>query len=415
MTDREPVELRIARLGAQGDGIADTADGPVFVPFTLPGETVTARVEGQRATDVAILAAAPDRQVTPCPHFTRCGGCAVQHLPEAAYRAWKHDQVVAALGARGITAAVAPIVPIPPRSRRRAVLSAGRAGGRVLLGYHEARADRIIDIAECPVLVPEIAALLPGLRQLADELLGRKGDLRLTVTRADNGLAVDLTGSVRAPDARARLAVAEIATSHRLARITLDGELMVQQAEPHVRLGKALVALPPGAFLQATRESERALTDLVLAGVGDAPRVADLFAGLGTFTFPLAERASVLAVEADRLASDALQQASRRAQGLRPVTVLRRDLLREPIAGRELLVFDAVVLDPPRDGARAQAEALAQSKVPRIVAVSCNPATLARDLRILIDGGYELGPITPVDQFLYSPHIEAVAILDRKR
>lgn len=409
------VDLSIARLGAQGDGIAETGQGSVYVPYALPGERIEAEVDGARGKLVSLRVASADRQAPVCPHFTSCGGCAVQHMAAAAYLAWKRDLVVTALGARGIDAAVAPIIPVAAGTRRRAILSAERAGGRLLLGYHGAKSDRIIDITACPVLMPEIAAALPGLRTLAGLLIPRKGGLRLTVTRAANGLSVDVTGAVQAPDARSRPGLAATAAAHGMIRVTLDGELLVQQAEPQIRFGKAHVGLPPGTFLQATHEAEAALTRLVLTGVGDAARIADLFCGIGTFTFPLAERASVLAVEADRLTGEAVQRAARQTQVLKPITVLRRDLYREPLAGKELAAFDAVVFDPPRDGARAQAEALAASKVPVVVAVSCNPATLARDLRHLLDGGYAITGIAPVDQFLYSPHVEVVATLRRSR
>jgi 23S rRNA (uracil1939-C5)-methyltransferase len=406
--------LDIARLGAQGDGIAETPSGPVYVPYALPGEQVLVEQRGDRARLVAVLSAGPERVAPQCRHFTHCGGCALQHLERAAYLAWKREIVVAAFAARGIEASVAHVASVGLGARRRATLSARRTGRGVVLGFFEAKGHDIVDLQECPVTASAIVRALPGLKRLVEPLVSQRLPVRLTVTLAANGLDVaieDFPGEL-GPDAREKLARAAAACA--LARVTLAGDTLYQSTVPAVRFGPANVVLPPRAFLQAASAAEAEMVRLVGTAVGSARRVADLFCGLGTFTFPLATGAAVLAVDGDRQAIAALESAARRTPGLKPIEAKVRDLFREPLSAKELERFDAVVFDPPRAGAAAQAAALARSRVRTIVAVSCNPATLARDARILIDGGYELERVTPIDQFLYSPHVEAVAVFRRK-
>jgi 23S rRNA (uracil1939-C5)-methyltransferase len=333
----------------------------------------------------------------------------------AAYLDWKREQVRLAFAARGVDADVAPVMAIDPGTRRRAVLAALRTSDGVELGFHGVRDHAVVAISECPVLSPVIVRQLPALASLLEVLLMRKKEARVTLTASQTGLAVDIAGGARELGQVVRTEAGRLASLHGFARVTVDGEMLVANAEPVEVLSGVRIALPPAAFLQATRQSEAALTSLVLAAVGDAHQVADLFAGLGTFTFALAAKARVQAVENDADALAAMAAALRLAQGLKPVTMLRRDLLRDPLAGKELVKLDALVFDPPRAGAPRQAQALAASKVPRIVAVSCNPATLARDARTLIDGGYRLVLVQPVDQFLFSPHIEVVASFARDR
>jgi len=405
--------LDIARLGAQGDGIAETPSGPVFVPYALPGEQVMVEGRGERARLVAVLAGAPERVAPQCRHFTHCGGCALQHLERGAYLAWKREQVAAAFAARGIEAPVAHVVSVGLGARRRATLSARRTGRGVVLGFHEAKGNDIVDLQECPVTASAIVRALPGLKHLVEPLASRRLPVRLTVTLAANGLDVaieDFPGEL-GPEVRERLAQA--AAAAKLARVTLAGDTLYQSTVPAVRFGAANVVLPPRAFLQAAPAAEAEMVRLVGTALSGAKRVTDLFCGLGTFTFPLAMSAPVLAVDGDRQAIAALESAAKRTPGLKPIEAKGRDLFREPLSVKELERFDAVVFDPPRAGAAAQASALAQSRVATIAAVSCNPATLARDARILIDGGFALERVTPIDQFLFSPHIEAVAVFRR--
>jgi 23S rRNA (uracil1939-C5)-methyltransferase len=300
---------------------------------------------------------------------------------------------------------------VPLASRRRAAFTLGRTARGVAFGFRGARSHAIVDIAACPVLSPAIAGRLPQLKSALAPLLGGKREARVTVTEAEQGLDVTVEGIRPSPALFAKLAAA--GASLGAARITIDGESVILADEPSVTLSSAKVRLPPGAFLQASRESETVLVGLVREGVGRAKRVADLFAGIGTFAFALAASAAVDAFEQDEAAMAALGQAARATPKLKPVRTFSRDLFRAPLSARELARYDAVVLDPPRSGARAQAEAVAASKVPKVVMVSCNPGTCARDLRILVDGGYRITRVVPVDQFLFSPHIELVAELER--
>jgi 23S rRNA (uracil1939-C5)-methyltransferase len=406
-------EVEIVRLGAQGDGVAEGADGPLYVPFALPGERVGIAVEpgDDRAELLAILEPSPDRVEPVCPHFGVCGGCALQHLEASAYLAWKRAQVVAALNSRGLGAEVDEVLPVPLGSRRRASLALGRDGGGLALGYRTARSHRLIDVTICPVLSPRIVSRLAALKMALAPFLGSGREARVSVTETVSGLDIHLEGVKPSPAALG--AFAGQAASLGVARLTADDESIGPAAAPEIDLSGVSVKLPPGAFLQASAEAEAALVELVREGVVGGKRLADLFAGLGTFTFALASHAAVDAFEEDEAALHALAEASRKTPGLKPVRTFVRDLFQAPLSVKELNAYDAVVFDPPRAGAAAQAKALAGSSVPRIVAVSCNPGTLARDLRILVDGGYRIAMVVPADQFLFSPHIEVVAHLKR--
>lgn len=405
--------LDIARLGAQGDGVADTAAGPVFVPYALPGERVRADVHGERARLIAVVDASPDRVAPVCRHFTHCGGCAVQHLRMPSYLAWKSEIVAAAFAARGIEAPIAHVAGVGVGARRRAAFSARRTGRGVVLGFHEAKGIEIVDLQECPVTASAIVRALPGLRRLVEPLMSRRAPARVVVTLAANGLDVAIEDVPADPGADVREFLAREAAALKLARLTLGGDTLYQATVPAVRFGTANVVLPPRSFLQAAPVAEAEMLRVVTKAVGEAKRVVDLFCGMGTFTFPLAQKATVLAVDGDKQAVAALQNAAKRTPGLKPIEAKVRDLFREPLSPRELKGFDAAVFDPPRAGAATQAAALAGSDIAVIAAVSCNPATLARDARILIDGGYKLERVTPIDQFLYAPHVEAVAIFRR--
>jgi 23S rRNA (uracil1939-C5)-methyltransferase len=403
----------IARLGAQGDGIADTATGPVFVPYALAGERVQADARGERARLVAVIEASPERIAPVCRHFTHCGGCAVQHLRAPAYLAWKRELVAAAFSARGIDAPIGHVATVGLGARRRASFSARRTGRGVVLGFHEAKGVDIVDLQECPVSASAIVRALPGLRRLVEPLMSRRAPGRVVVTLAANGLDVAIEDVPVNPSIEVREFLAREATTLKLARLTLAGDTLYQATVPAVRFGTANVVLPARSFLQAAPAAEAEMVRLVTQAVGESKRVVDLFCGMGTFTLPLAQRAPVLAVDGDKSAITALANAANRTPGLKPVDTKMRDLFREPLSVKELQGFDAAVFDPPRAGAATQATALAASGVKTVIAVSCNPATLARDARLLIDGGFYLERVTPIDQFLYSPHIEAVAVLRR--
>lgn len=406
--------LRIERLGAAGDGIAFTPSGPVFVPFTLPGELVEAERVKDRAVLDGILEASPSRVTPACRHFGACGGCALQHMEQEAYRAWKRERVVQALAAEWVEAEVAPLVPCAPNSRRRVALAARQTDAGMLLGFNRMHSHEIVDIAENWIALPQIVDALPRLRDLAKRLARTPNAFRLLVTASDSGLDIAAEGSGKLAEADRR-AAGDFAIRAGFARLSVDGEIVVEPLRPTVAFGGVAVALPPGAFLQAVASTEEAMAVLVTAHLGKARRVADLFAGCGTFALRLARRAAVHAVEGDAATLAALDRAARHAPGLKPVTAERRDLFRRPLTAKELDRFDAVCLDPPRAGAEAQCRELAKSAVARVAAVSCNPATLARDLKILVAGGYRVTSVTPLDQFLWSGHVEAVALLEKAR
>jgi 23S rRNA (uracil1939-C5)-methyltransferase len=413
-TPTELKTLRIAALGAQGDGIAE---GPIYAPLALPGETVSARVSGERAEVEAVLAPSPDRVAPPCPHFGDCGGCALQHFASAPYLAWKADLVRQALARERIETEIAPAIAIPPGARRRLALHARRDGRAVRLGFKARRSWRLVEIGVCPIADPRLVAALPALKALAEPFLQHpKSAPTLHATWTDTGLDVDVTGVERRSgglSADARVRAAEAAGAGDLARVTLVGEIVYQARAPMVRLGPAVVALPPGGFLQASRAAEDAMGRLVTGAAAGASRVADLFCGVGTFSFRLAQTASVLAADASGPAIRALTQAVGTSAGLKAITAEARDLARRPLLAAEMKGLDAVVFDPPRAGAAEQAREIADSRAPRAIGVSCNPATFARDARILIDSGFTLERVTPVDQFLWSPHVELVGVFRR--
>jgi 23S rRNA (uracil1939-C5)-methyltransferase len=407
----EQRELLITRVGAQGDGIAESNGAPVFVPFALAGERVIADVEGERGRLVRILQPSAERIEPICRHFGTCGGCAVQHMSSGAYRSWKRDLVTSAFAARGLDVGVDALVE-PGGKRRRAVFSIERSDKGVAIGFHEAQSHALVAIEECPVLEPKIVAALPALNALVQSLISKRG-ARLTVTLTKSGLDVLLDGIERrlTPDIRSRLASG--ASALQLARLAVGNDVVVETLPPFLSFGTADVVLPPGGFVQAVAEAEAEMARRVLAAVGKIKTVADLFCGIGAFAFPLAARAKVLAFDGNQLAIEALNAAAKKASGLKPITARVRDLFREPLSPLELNEHDAIVFDPPRAGAEAQAQRLAKSRVKTVVAVSCNPATLARDARHLVDGGYKIETVTPVDQFVYSAHVEVVAVFRR--
>ncbi len=407
MVDREVFE--IIALGGQGDGIAGDSAARTFVPFALPGEP------WRKAGDAYVRDGAPsaDRVAPACRHFGSCGGCVAQHMAPALYGRWKRQILVDALQAADINAVVAPLAPMPPASRRRIVLAALRLPEGVALGFHTRSSRRLLPIEMCTIADPMITDALPALRQVAGRLLRHRDEMRMTVTRVDAGLDVAVEGGTRDIGAAERTALADIIQQGRILRLSVDGEPIITRGDPFLTLGQVRVVPAPGVFLQALPAAEQQMVEIVSAAVGTAKAVADLFSGVGTFALPLAARARVLAIDSDAKALAALDAGQRRVQGLKPIEVRERDLVREPLGRKELEGFDAVVFDPPRAGAEAQATMLAKSTVRTVIAVSCNPTTLARDAALLLDGGYQLHSVTPIDQFLYANHLEAVAVFAR--
>lgn len=405
-------QLTIARVGHRGDGIADTNTGPVYVPYSLPGETVTVdRIEGHPDRRHLIRVDTPSHErATPiCKHFGICGGCAMQHWSLAEYHLWKRGLVAEALAHANLIAPLDTLIDAHGQGRRRAVLHARRGGKEVLeVGFAAPRAHHIVAIDRCPVLSKGLDGAIAAAWAVAEILKPADKPLDIHVTATDSGIDMDVRGSGPLTSQRTSV-LARLVEKHKLARLTRHGELVAQGSQPTLKIGKAHVQLPPGAFLQATAEGEAVLAKLVIAHVGKAKRVADLFAGIGTFALRLAEQASVSAVDSEASAIKALERAAATTAGLKRVEGQARDLFRRPLMAAELKNFDAVVFDPPRQGAEAQVRELAKSKVPVVVAVSCDATTFARDARILADGGYKLVGVTPVDQFRYSFHVELVA------
>jgi 23S rRNA (uracil1939-C5)-methyltransferase len=407
MVDR----LHITDIGHRGDGIATVDGEAVFTPYTLPGETVDAdRVPGHpdRRHLLRVIEPSPDRVEPFCPHFGICGGCATQHWALPPYRAWKRSLVVSALEAAGIKTEIAELIDAHGDGRRRAVLHARQGTKEIVeVGFSALRAHVIVPIDRCPVLAPSMTGAIEAAWKIADVMSPLGKPLDIHVTGTTNGLDIDVRGSGPL-DPKRLAALAKAAASGPIARITRHGEMVTQTRAPAIRMGKALVQLPPGPFLQATEAGEETLAGLVVLRAGKAKAVADLFCGLGPFALRLAETCRVTAIDSDQPAIDALARAAQSTPGLKPVAAQKRDLFRGPLSAQELNSFDAIVFDPPRQGAELQAREIAKSKCRNVIAVSCNAATFARDAALLIAGGYRLERVTPVDQFKYTAHVEMV-------
>ena len=405
--------LKIERLGARGEGVSREARGLVFTPYALPGETILAEVDGERGKLVDVLDASPDRVAPICPLYAECGGCAVQALRHEAYLAWKRALLAEALHAARLETELRSCIDAHGAGRRRAVFHARiDARGRATTGFMRARSHEIIGIDACPLFAPGLAKAPATARALAQALADLAKPLDIAATATDAGLDIDIRGAGKLDFDLTQTLIA-LAADYDLARLSNHGVTLIERRQPLLSIGRAKIAPPAGGFLQATEAGERMLADLVLAELAGEKRIADLFAGVGTFALRLAERADVHAVEQDQAALTALSKAARNTQGLRRITTEARDLFKRPLLRAELAGYDAVVFDPPRAGAEAQARELAASDAPLVVAVSCNAQTFARDARLLVDGGYALERATPVDQFRYSAHIETVGVFRR--
>lgn len=402
------MRLIIDRLGHLGDGIALGPNGPIFVSQMMPGEEVEGDLAGDRLTDTRIVTPSAQRVRPPCSHAKTCGGCLLQHADDGFVAKWKEDIVRSALAGQDLRAEFLPVITSPPRSRRRATLSARRTKSGVMLGFHARGSNILVAVPQCQLLHPDLVAGFPAMEALVKLGGSRSGEIDLTVTRSLGGLDVSVTGG-KSVEPGLAMELARIVESFGLARLTWNGEGVALRTMPMQRFGKALVAPPPGAFLQATVEGETALMSAVVLAIGPARRIADLFAGVGTFSLPLAEQAEIHAVEADATMIAALEKGWRQADGLRRLTTEVRDLFRRPMEPDELKGFDAVVIDPPRAGAEAQIATLAKSAVPMVVSISCNPVTFARDASMLVRAGYKMSAVQIVDQFRWSSHVELVA------
>ncbi len=415
------VNLKISDIGARGDGIAIHDGEPVFVPFALPGDSVEAEIiaEGKgkprRARVTGHEKSVTSHQPPTCRHFEVCGGCIAQHMRDDVYAAWKRDRIVGALAHRGIaTDHVDQIRLVPSGTRRRAALSFSVQKNRTTLGFHRLRGREIVDIEACPVLLPELFQLVQTLRHALSEFLPDGAEGQVKILKTDSGVDLSIDTKIEL-DLRVREALAALSNDLDLARVTFADELVSEQRKPCRTFGGFTVELPPFAFLQPTEEGEEFLIETVIKGITDLNMgkalVADLFSGCGTFSVPVSSSASVHAYDHDALAAGALERSASRAGA--SMTARLRDLFDDPLTAKELDRYDAVIFDPPRAGARAQSTELAHADVSRIMAVSCNPGTFARDARTLIDGGFELDWVKPLDQFVWSSEVELVASFTR--
>lgn len=400
---------RIERLGRKGDGIAIGDQGRALAPLVLPGEEIEGEAVDGRIAAPRIVTPSPDRVRPICAHYRACGGCSLMHASDSFTAEWKRQVVMAALAAQGVEAPAPSLHVSPLRSRRRAVLSGRRIRKGALLGFHARASDLIVDLSECHVMHPSITAALPLLRRIVVAGASRSAEISMTVIHGPAGLDVAVRGG-RPMEPALFQTLAALAHEGDLARLDWNGQSLTRRP-PLLPMGRAQVIPPPGAFLQATAEGETALLAEVHKAVAGASRIVDLFAGIGTFTLPLAAEAELHAVEGLASPLAALDSAWRGAVGLRRVTTEVRDLARRPLLGDELARHDAIVIDPPRAGAAAQMRHIAASGVRRVVSVSCDPVTFSGDVRILADAGYRITRLAVVDQFRFSPHVEIVAAL----
>ena len=427
MSEERSGTVLIDRIGHRGDGIAMTGSGPVYVPFALPGEEVViafGRSKDRHARLLDVKTASPERTSPSCRIFGQnvpdpCGGCSLQMMSLESNRALKRRFVADALGSQGIEVSVDEAIGAHLGERRRAVLSARTTATGIVLGYHMKGSSQIVDTDDCPVLVSQIAERFAALKAVLAAVDLSGGQARLTVLSTETGLDVDI-----APDGRktrfgslaetGRLGrLVSLCQDNQIARLTVDGELAVKLVDPVITIDGIPVTPIPAAFAQPTASTEIAMIDLVKAHLLDCESIVDLFAGMGTFTLALARRSMVHAVEIDQSALSALKQAFQQASRLKRVTTERRDILRHPITSAELAGYTGLVFDPPRGGASAQAEEIAASRLRKVAAVSCNPATFARDCRTLLESGFELLRVVPVDQFVYSAETEVIGLLQR--
>jgi 23S rRNA (uracil1939-C5)-methyltransferase len=410
---------RVARLGSRGEGVIETPRGPLYAPYALPGELVDVQGEGERAALVAVLEPSPARVPAICSLFGDCGGCAVQTLAWDDYAAWKRGLVVAALSQARIAdeAVVGSLLDAHGAGRRRVTIHArafGQGEGlRAVAGFMRAKSHEMVDVAACPILEPGLARAFEVARAIAKTLRRLDKPLDVQATATEGGLDVDVRGAGPLPE-DLRHAMIALADRHDVARLTHHGVIVAERRPPTLLMGVARVVPPGGGFLQATQAGEETLASLALEAMSEAKRVADLFCGCGAFALRLARRAEVTAADSAIESVAALERAAR-TPGLRRIRAEARDLFRRPFRAEELNGLDAILFDPPRAGASAQAAEIARSDVARVVGVSCHPGSFARDAASLIAGGYRLERVTPVDQFRHSAHVELVAVFSKPK
>ena len=407
-------KFKIERLSWQGDGVTTVRNEDVFVPFSLPGEIAEGDIANGICENMRILEPVSERVKAPCRHFKKCGGCILQHADDALLADWKMKLVQDTLALNHVKTTFRPIQVSPAHSRRRAVFSARRTKKSAEVGFHKRNSDVLINLLECTLMHPQIIAGFDAFREIAKLGCSRKDEIRIGATVTENGLDVDVV-EAKELEPKQTESLAQMAALHGFARISWNSEVLAQLKLPTQKFGVAHVIPPSGSFLQATPQGEHALVSASLETLGKCKQVLDLFSGSGTFTFPLSQISQVHAVETQPEMLDALNAGWRQAVGTKNVTTEVRDLFYRPLLLDELKKYDGVVIDPPRAGALEQVKILAQSNIGKISFVSCNPATFARDAKILINGGYALNWVQVVDQFRWSAHVELVAEFELKR
>ncbi|WP_455478599.1 class I SAM-dependent RNA methyltransferase [Bartonella sp. B10] len=405
-------DVIIDHIGENGHGVAKTLNGFVHIPFTLPREVVSIVIHGKYGKLIALKEKSLERIDAACKHFEKCGGCMLQHWHDDFYRSWKRQLVIDMLKRFRLNVAVSPLVECGYYSRRRVTLTSSRIQKKHSLGFNNHLSHDVVAIEECPITCPEIISKLDAIRMLCALLSNDDKRFHVTITSVENGLDVSLNGCVLRDDF-IRQKVIKAALSCGIIRLSIEGEILVEQKRPFIYFGDVRVELPSGAFLQATVEAEKIMSNIILNHLKRAKNAVDLFSGVGTFTLRMAKKMNVHAIESNGAALANLNRAARFATGLKTVTCEKRDLFRYPLSVKELKCFDSVVFDPPRAGAEEQVRELAKTTIPRIIAISCNPATFARDLSILVAGGYQIEKIIPIDQFLWSPHVEIISVLSK--
>jgi len=409
-------ELEIISIGGRGDGVGELEGKSVFVPFSLAGENVLINKNGNRGKILKIIKSSPNRIAPFCSHFTRCGGCVVQHLPPDIYRSWKKEIVKTALDNQGLDVQIDDLIDAHGNGRRRVSLHVLFDQGIPRAGFMKARSHDLFEFDECPVLVSALNEATKIARSLSSPLSSFSKKINILITAFECGLDCDIQIPIKFSelDINVRIKLADVAAKFDLARVTVSGDIIVERRSPMIKIGKAYIFPPPNVFLQATLAGEKLLADFVLAYAFGAYKVADLFCGIGPFSLRLANASSVLAVDFNEAQISTLSKAARNCQGLKPIITEVRDLFSNPYRADELSDFDCVIFNPPRAGAKAQAGEISKSKVPIVIAVSCDPASFARDSAILACGGYSLEKITPIDQFKFTRHVEMVALFQRK-
>ena len=408
---QDKMQVTIMELGSKGDGIAEINGEKHYIKYGLPGEVWELQSDqySRRHMD------SPDRVAPPCKHFGLCGGCVAQHMEEKLYIKWKQAGVVEAFKQRGIHPQIEPLRLLPSRSRRRASFRVECKKGKISIGFSEENKNTIIDVSDCHLLDPDITNILEVLKEISVIVMSDNSSGRIVVTKLDIGLDVDFQNRFKQLLPNERAEIFRISEKKDIIRLTISGDIILMRANPRLSFAGIEVDIPSSVFVQPVPAAEKLMVEFVLNSIPKKTKhVCDLFCGVGTFTFHLAKKVLVSAFDNDRRAVAALQQGAKRSQGLKPIQAYFRDLFREPLSAKELDIFDVVLLDPPRIGAAQQFHQLARSRVPLIIAVSCSPSTLARDARIILNAGYEIGPITCVDQFIYSPHLEIMTVFKKK-